>query len=100
MHVNIPAFYFFCQIAYKKGLTEQQTQFTSLPDPPDLEFAKKVTNQVSKVSAERWTSPVSLKNPADGGELQEETQTLRVLLRMPCPHQKTLTPKAAHVLIA
>lgn len=40
----------FCQIAYKKGLAEQQTQFTSLPDPPDIEFAKKVTNQVSKVS--------------------------------------------------
>lgn len=48
MLMGIPAFYFY-QIAYKKGLTEQQTQFTSLPDPPDVEFAKKVTNQVSKV---------------------------------------------------
>ena len=39
----------FWQIAYKKGLAEQQAQFTPLPDPPDIEFAKKVTNQVSKV---------------------------------------------------
>jgi hypothetical protein len=52
----------FCQIAYKKGLTEQQTQFTSLPDPPEVEFAKKVTNQVSKVSIEQWVGPVSLGN--------------------------------------
>ncbi|KAI5220274.1 Nebulin [Manis pentadactyla] len=37
-------------IAYKKGLAEQQAQFTSLPDPPDIEFAKKVTNQVSKAT--------------------------------------------------
>ncbi|CAD7679346.1 unnamed protein product [Nyctereutes procyonoides] len=35
----------FCQIAYKKGHAEQQSQFTTLPDPPDIEFAKKVTNQ-------------------------------------------------------
>ncbi|XP_027968864.1 nebulin [Eumetopias jubatus] len=35
-------------IAYKKGHAEQQSQFTTLPDPPDIEFAKKVTNQVSK----------------------------------------------------
>ncbi|KAJ8784228.1 hypothetical protein J1605_008379 [Eschrichtius robustus] len=41
----------FSKIAYKKGHTEQQTQFTSLPDPPDIEFAKKVTNQVSKFSS-------------------------------------------------
>lgn len=40
----------FCQIAYKKGHAEQQSQFTTLPDPPEIEFAKKVTNQVSKVS--------------------------------------------------
>lgn len=40
----------FRQIAYKKGHAEQQSQFTTLPDPPDIEFAKKVTNQVSKVS--------------------------------------------------
>lgn len=50
--MDIPAFYSY-QIAYKKGLTEQQTQFTSLPDPPDVEFAKKVTNQVSKVRSQR-----------------------------------------------
>lgn len=52
MLMDIPAFYSY-QIAYKKGLTEQQTQFTSLPDPPDVEFAKKVTNQVSKVRTQR-----------------------------------------------
>lgn len=46
--MNIPIFYF--QIAYKKGHAEQQSQFTTLPDPPEIEFAKKVTNQVSKVS--------------------------------------------------
>lgn len=53
----------FCQIAYKKGLAEQQAQFTPLADPPDIEFAKKVTNQVSKVRKQGWNT-VSLENPA------------------------------------
>lgn len=40
----------FGQIAYKKGHIEQQTHFTSLADPPDIIFAKKVNDQASKVS--------------------------------------------------
>lgn len=38
------------QIVYKKGHDERKAKFTSLPDPPDVEQAKKVTRQLSDVS--------------------------------------------------
>lgn len=42
---------FHCsQINYKKGHKEQKLQFTSLADRPDIEMAKKVSQQLSDVS--------------------------------------------------
>lgn len=41
------------QIVYKKGHDERKAKFTSLPDPPDVEQAKKVSRQLSDVSRTR-----------------------------------------------
>lgn len=40
----------YLQIVYKKGHDERKSKYTSLPDPPDVEQAKKVTRQLSDVS--------------------------------------------------
>lgn len=44
------------QIVYKKGHDERKSKYTSLPDPPDVEQAKKVTRQLSDVSRMQFSS--------------------------------------------
>lgn len=38
------------QVHYKKGHHERKAKYTSLPDPPEMELAKKVSQQRSDVS--------------------------------------------------
>jgi len=46
----------YFQIVYKKGHDERKSKYTSLPDPPDVEQAKKVTRQLSDVSRMQCSS--------------------------------------------
>lgn len=41
---------FLPQIIYKKGHDERKAKYTSLPDPPEVELAKRVAHQRSDVS--------------------------------------------------
>lgn len=38
------------QVHYKKGHDERKAKYTSLPDPPEVELAKRVEHQRSDVS--------------------------------------------------
>lgn len=46
----------YFQIVYKKGHDERKSKYTPLPDPPDVEQAKKVTRQLSDVSRMQCSS--------------------------------------------
>lgn len=46
----------YFQIVYKKGHDERKSKYTSLPDPPDVEQARKVTRQLSDVSRMQFSS--------------------------------------------